>query len=91
MLRVGRLAVVFQGEEAELPDWAVREYEWLIHRVPGVFPVGLETRTVAEPAREDASSPLAEDPAPPMPAPVVTADDPDADGTRRARGSRRPR
>jgi hypothetical protein len=35
-LRVGRLLLVFRGEVAEVPDWARREYEWLLARIPGV-------------------------------------------------------
>ncbi len=38
MVRVGRLGVVFRGEYAELPEWAVREYAWMITCLPGVTP-----------------------------------------------------
>lgn len=38
MVRVGRMLVVFRGEYAELPDWAARERDWMVQRMPGVSP-----------------------------------------------------
>ncbi len=93
MLRVGRLAVVFRGEEAEVPDWARGEYEWLIRRVPGVFPAASGRGEVAVPAREVTPVPIAPhvaEPAEPA-APPATADEADPDLARRTRGPRRPR
>ncbi len=50
VLNVGRVALCFDGEVAELPDWAEAEYAWILRSMPGILP--LEARNgYAPPAR----------------------------------------
>lgn len=74
-INVGRLLVVFRGEYAELPDWAVPEYNWLVTNVPGVRPAppppeppppAVQVSAVAdeEPPPEPAAVAAVEHPAP---------------------------
>ena len=93
MVRVGRLSVVFRGEYADLPDWAVREYAWMITCLPGVTPsqapaavFGVEEGSAhATPAEAAPAAPAAEQ----APAPVET-EAPRAASPARAAGGREP-
>ncbi len=75
MIRAGRLLVVFRGEHAELPDWAIRERDWLVTRVPGVFAAappaavfGVDVTATASEATRPPEAPAAAPPAPEEPA-----------------------
>ncbi len=70
-VQVGRLCVVFRGEHAELPDWAVREYAWMITHLPGVTPsqppravFGVEEAAAPAPTALAPAAPTAVPPAP---------------------------
>ncbi len=76
MVRVGRLGVVFRGEYAELPEWAVREYAWMITCLPGVTPSQAPTAVFGVDEGEVQASPPEAAPAAPVavevPAPAAS-------------------
>lgn len=70
MVRVGRLMVVFRGELAEVPDWAEREYRWMLARMPGV--VAAESPHAPSPAASPTAPPPPEVASEAAPAPSAT-------------------
>ena len=96
MVRVGRLMVVFRGERAEVPDWAEREYRWMLARMPGVpaaeppqaSPPPAADIAIAsppQPTAEDAVASAASD-EPPAPTPELESPEPAARGRAGRRG-----